>query len=595
MQTQQYEINHNPISTILHWVRTDEIAIPEIQRPFVWNSTKVRDLMDSLYRGYPTGYLIVWKNPDVRLKDGTKSIGKKILIDGQQRVTALTAAILGQKVVDSDYKRKNIQIAFHPIQERFEVTNPVIAKDSSWISDISTVFAVDARLTEIVRQYNKKNPNVDEEKAEGNIENLREIVNKSIGMINLEPSLDIETVNVIFERVNSAGVLLSQADFAMSKIAVHGEFGTNLRKMIDYFAHLAVEPGFYDTLYDVDAKFRATRYMEKLRWLKNENDDLYDPKYSDVLRVAFTSEFDRGKISDLVSLLSGRNFETREFEKAIQDDTFKKLEKGILEFINESNFKRFTMIIRSAGFIDSDMITSQNALNAAYILYLKLRSQGIHPGTIERHVQKWFVMSLLTGRYSGSPETAFEEDARGMADFERYFEVIEKGELSDAFWDITLVNELEKSARNNPLLNVFIASRVKANDRGFLSSRITVRALIEQQGDMHHIFPKNFLKKRYKSRKDYNQIANMVYTQTEINIAISDKPPTEYMADMRKQCSGGDIKYGNITDMEDLEENLKENCIPQGIFEMELDDYPKFLEERRVLMAQKIRDYFKEL
>ena len=114
---------------MLFWVKTSEIAIPEIQRPFVWNATKVRDFIDSLYRGYPVGYLIAWKNPDVRLKDGTQSTGKRILIDGQQRVTALLAALLGQQIIDKNYKSRRIAIAFHPGEQKFEVANVAIRKD----------------------------------------------------------------------------------------------------------------------------------------------------------------------------------------------------------------------------------------------------------------------------------------------------------------------------------------------------------------------------------------------------------------------------------------------------------------------------------
>ena len=296
--------------------------------------------------------------------------------------------MLGEEVVNSDYAKERIRIAFNPVLEEFEVQNPAIVKDASWIPDISTVLADDARQSQIMRHYCQKNPSAGEEKVEGGIEHLRQILNKSIGMIKLEQGLDIETVNVIFERVNSAGVQLSQADFAMSKIAVHGDFGTNLRKLIDYFSHLAVAPEFYDILSQSDTEFKKTGYLENLAWLRHENDDLYDPRYQDVLRVAFTSEFDRGRISDLVSLLSGRNFETREFEQEIQDETFKRLEKSVLRFVNESNFKRFLMIIRSAGFIDSNMISSQNSLNAAYILYLKLRSKKVNDALIERYVRE---------------------------------------------------------------------------------------------------------------------------------------------------------------------------------------------------------------
>ena len=595
-QPQLYDITSPRIESILNWVKTREIAIPEIQRPFVWSKTKVRDLMDSLYKGYPIGYLIIWQNPDVRLKDGTTSSGKKILIDGQQRVTALRAAMLGEEIVNSDYAKERIQVAFNPVLEKFEVQNTTIVKDASWIPDISTVWADDASQFQIIRHYCQKNQSASEKKVEGAIYNLLKILYKSIGMIKLEQGLDMETVNVIFERVNSSGVPLSQADFAMSKIAVHGDFGTSLRKLIDYFSHLAVAPEFYDTLSQSDAEFKKTGYLKDLAWLRHENDDLYDPGYADVLRVAFTSEFDRGKISDLVSLLSGRNFKTREFEQEIQDETFKRLEKSVLRFVNESNFKRFLMIIRSAGFIDSNMISSQNSLNAAYILYLKLRSKKVNNVLIEKYVRKWFVMSILTGRYTGSSDTTFGEDVKKISDnFENSFEGIEKGELSDAFWDVTLVRELEKASTNNPFLNVFFAAQVKENDRGFLSSDIQVRELISQRGDKHHIFPKNFLKKYHKTRREYNQIANMAYTQTEINIAIKDRSPKEYLADILEQCDGGELRYGGITDKDALNKNLAQNCIASDIFEMGIDDYDGFLEKRRILMARKIKNYFQNL
>lgn len=131
MSAQKYSVNQHLIETLLSWVKSGEIAIPEIQRPFVWDATKVRDLMDSLYQGFPVGYIIAWRNPTVKLKDGSLAEGKKVLIDGQQRVTALTAAIAGQQVVNQDYQQVRIRIAFHPIEERFEVSNPAIEKDKN--------------------------------------------------------------------------------------------------------------------------------------------------------------------------------------------------------------------------------------------------------------------------------------------------------------------------------------------------------------------------------------------------------------------------------------------------------------------------------
>ena len=141
MATQRYTVTPHPIETLLTWVKSGEIAIPEIQRPFVWEATKVRNLLDSLYHGFPVGYLIAWRNPTVRLKDGSTAAGKRILIDGQQRVTALMAALLGREVVTKNYERVRIRIAFHPLEEKFEVSNPAIAKNASWITDVSEVFA----------------------------------------------------------------------------------------------------------------------------------------------------------------------------------------------------------------------------------------------------------------------------------------------------------------------------------------------------------------------------------------------------------------------------------------------------------------------
>jgi uncharacterized protein with ParB-like and HNH nuclease domain len=128
MSTQRYSVTPHPIETLLTWVKSGEIAIPEIQRPFVWEASKVRNLLDSLYQGYPVGYLIAWRNPNVKLKDGTFSAGKRVLIDGQQRVTALMAGLLGLQVLTKDYETVRIRIAFHPLEEKFEVTNPAIEK-----------------------------------------------------------------------------------------------------------------------------------------------------------------------------------------------------------------------------------------------------------------------------------------------------------------------------------------------------------------------------------------------------------------------------------------------------------------------------------
>jgi hypothetical protein len=595
MTTQRYSVTPHPIETLLTWVKSGEIAIPEIQRPFVWGATKVRNLLDSLYQGYPVGYLIVWRNPTIKLKDGTASAGKRILIDGQQRITALMAALLGREVLTKDYETVRIRIAFNPLEEKFEVSNPAIQKNSVWIPDIADLFSPNAKLLQTTKAYASANPGVDEDDLFGVLEKLRKIINNHVGMIELAEDLDIETVTEIFIRVNSAGAELSQADFAMSKIAANETYGGNmLRKAIDYFCHLAVAPEFYSRIEKGDPGFAQSEFFPKMAWLKDVNDDIYDPSYTDMLRVAFTSEFGRGKLQDLVALLSGRNFETKQYEQVIAEDSFARLKTGIIHFINKTHYDRLVMILRSAGFITSSLIGGQNTINFAYILYLRSRAEGLSADDIEHLVRRWFVLSMLTGRYSGNPETAIDFDirqieARGVT---AYISAVIEAELSGSFWSALLPQQMETSSSISPYFLVYQAAQVKLKDKGFLSRDITVMDLLLNRSDVHHLFPRKYLKDQGLNRGRYNQIANYALAQSEINIAIGAKPPKVYFAELLQQCQGGKKKYGGITDLDELKENLSQHSIPEHVLNSLADDYDLFLEERRKLMAAKIRDYF---
>ena len=470
MSSQRYSVTPHPIETLLTWVKSGEIAIPEIQRPFVWDATKVRNLLDSLFQGYPVGYL---------------------------------------------------------------------AED-----------------------------------------------------------LDIESVTEIFIRVNSAGSPLSQADFAMSKIAVNTSHGGNqLRKAIDYFCHLAIAPEFLAKIRKGDADFVASEFFAKMKWIADANDDIYDHTYTDMLRVAFTSEFGRGKLQDLVALLSGRNFETKQYEDAIAEASFGKLKQGILSFINKTHFDRITMILRSAGFILSGMIGSQNAINFAYILYLRGRRENIPAAELERMVRRWFAMSLLTGRYGGSPESTFDFDIRQIDNRGTlaYVESVIPNELPDSFWTGMLPQFMDTSSINSPYFKCFQAAQVKLGDRGFLSRDITVADLLLNRADVHHIYPKQHLKLAGLTRGAYNQIANFVITQNEINIAIGAKAPEQYFSDIAQQANGGKLAYGGIDSEEEMRGNFRMNCIPEFMLDGNIPDYQGFLEARRRLMALKMRDWFQML
>jgi hypothetical protein len=598
MSTQRYSVTPHPIETLLTWVKSGEIAIPEIQRPFVWDATKVRNLLDSLYQGFPVGYLIAWRNPNVKLKDGTTSQGKRILIDGQQRVTALMAALLGREVLTKDYETVRIRIAFHPQEQRFEVANPAISKDAAWLEDVADVFSPDASLTELTDTYTERNPSADRKKVSRVLEKLRKIINNHVGVIELADDLDIETVTEIFIRVNSAGTELSQADFAMSKIAVNESYGGNLlRKAIDYFCHLAVSPEFLPAIVRADKAFACSEFLPKMSWLKDTTDDIYDPTYTDMLRVAFTSEFGRGRLQDLVALLSGRNFETKQFEDAIAETSFGKLKRGILAFMSQTHFERLTMILRSAGFVTSSLIGGQNAVNFAYIVYLRGRAEQMPAADLERLVRRWYAMSVLRGRYTGSPETAFDVDirqieAQGLAG---YTTAVIENELPDSYWTGMLPQLMNTSSASSPYFLAYQAAQVKLGDKGFLSRDISVLDLMLNRSDLHHVYPKAYLKAQGLPRGKYNQIANFVVAQSEINIAIGNKSPDAYFEQLAQQVRGGGAVYGGITSESDLRANLQMSCVPDSLLDGRVPPYDDFLADRRQRMSLKLKTWFEAL
>ncbi len=603
MTGEKFTLMQYSISAILGLIEAEDFVIPEIQRPFVWKRSQVRDLIDSLYNGYPTGYIITWKNPDVQTKDGGKANGKKVLIDGQQRITALMAAIAGKEVLDQDFNKDRIKIAFNPVAtdktKRFAVQDASHLKNKKWIPDISVVFDSNFDPFDFALEYCKNNEGVKPNDVNNAITELKGIANRQIGVIELDHTLDIDEVTEIFIRINSKGTALSQSDFVMSKMAADTEHGGNmLRKTVDYFCHLAVKPEFYSHLIH-DNEFQNSKYAEKIKWLANDYDDIYDPDYGDMLRVSFMHQFRRGKLADLVSLLSGRDFETKEYRDDIVEESYKKLDAGIQNFINQYNFAQFVMAIRGAGYISHKLLNSYMTLDFAYTLYLMLLGDPTIPNAqIKRYVQKWFVMSTLTSRYIGSPETVMDRDMRSIAEkgFLNFLDEVEASSLSETFWTVTLPQNLETSSVNSPAFNTFVAAQINLNCNSMLMNGTKIADLITISGDVHHIFPKSYLKNNgITSQTKYNQVANYTYLDTQVNKAISDDAPEIYFAKVKQQCKDKQVVLGNVSDEEVLHSNLAENCIPNNIYKMDVSSYDDFLVERRKMMAALIEKYYKRL
>lgn len=609
MNGEKFTLMQYPISAILGLIEAKDFVIPEIQRPFVWKRSQVRDLIDSLYNGYPTGYIITWKNPDVHAKDGSISSGRKVLIDGQQRVTALMAAVSGLEVLDENFNKGRIKIAFNPFAEdetkRFAVQDVSHLKNKRWIPDIAVLFASNFKQRAFENEYAHNNPDIDVDELSDVLTKLKGIANRQVGVIELDQSLDIDEVTEIFIRINSKGTPLSQSDFVMSKMAADGTIeegghgGSTMRKAIDYFCHLAIKPEFYPQLCK-DEEFQSTEYAKKISWLKDDYDDIYDPNFNDMLRVSFMHKFGRGKLADLVSLLSGRDFETKEFKEEIVDESYGRLKQGILNFINEYDFKQFVGALKGAGYRSSKLLNSKNTLNFGYTLYHLLKEDPSisNDEQIKRLVQKWFVLTTLTGRYTASPESSASYDLRRIKErgFKVFVEEAEESALSDTFWNITLPQNLETTSVNSPAFNTFVAAQINLNHNSLLMQGTKIQDLVTSIGDVHHIFPKAYLRKNgVDSKNMYNQVANYVYLDTQVNKNIGEDPPAIYFGKVLKQCEGEEITVGNIHNKDILYANLTENCIPAETINMTVNDYEAFLVERRKLMAKTIEKYYKNL
>ena len=269
---------------------------------------------------------------------------------------------------------------------------------------------------------------------------------------------------------------------------------------------------------------------------------------------------------------------------------------GVKAFIDKTNFTRYLMILQSAGIIDEALVRSQNVLNFWYILFLLLREKWISPDIIERSVKRWVIMSIITQRYTSSPESQFDVDIRRLSEAPSYIEEELWRQLNDTFWDEILVERFNTSVASSPYWKTYLIAQIFLNDNAFLSKDMKVKSLVEWRWDVHHIFPKDYLQKHGKDNKSiYNQIANFALIQTEINLQITNKSPDVYMGEVRAQCENKQATIWSIIDMDELKENLKTNCIPEAFMDMNVDNFEEFLRERRIMMAQKLKEYYNSL
>ena len=587
--------NDNTIGEWLTMLKKNELVIPALQRPFVWGAPKVRSLIESLYLGYPIGFFVFAEKPDIALKTGGTSTARSFLvIDGHQRVMSLQAALLGEKrkIFDDKYQQLQTTIAFHPVKESFAVSKKQ-HKDpkSGWIADISELFKDDFDIFTFVTQYCETVPDATNNVVAKRLEQLRQIRNHYQGVFVVKANTSLQTISDLFYRLNRMGVTLKAADFIMAALCSNvDEEGDLLREAIDHFCYL-VHPSFNkgDLLKtDEDSNFTTSEYYKKMSWLKKWKEKrIFYFDYTNVLWIISARGLGMGGskgIKELEELLVNAS-DSEEIS-----ESFYKLKNGFLEVVNETNFTRFVMILRNLGFTET---VAPRALTCSYILYLTLRASGEDPDKIESLIGRWYVMSILTNRTTvGAPDATLRKDIAGiLKEGAKYVNQEISNALSNDFWE-NLPSHVEKIAKTGDnFAKIYLASHINAGDKGFLSKKLTVQNLLEGKKNNHHLFPVKHLANRLKTTETtlVNRFANIVITQQEHNIKISDTDPFIYLREMLKQ---GKTSFAEICGTE-LKDNLVSHCIPTEI--NLLKDYEKFIEERAKLMVSKVKKYFESL
>lgn len=583
-----YHVDNVTIEEILGWIKQGKIGLPEMQRPFVWSTAKVRDLIDSLYNGYPIGYIVTWQNPAVGLKNDSSSNNKEIIIDGQQRLTALKAALSGEKVVSQQYITKRIKISFKPSTGEFNTLNSAIEKDPLWINDISDIFKSDFNSYSYVTD-NAKKLGMAPEDLGATLQKLLAIRQSEIGDIKLGYNLSIGAVTDIFNRINSKGVSLSSADLAMSRLSadtVHG--GNNLRKQIEYFVQLLNDPNLLENIVKFDSDFANTKEFGQIKWIASEVNPIYKPRYADILHLILATSFKRGKLSDMVSLISGRDFEARNYSEEGMKANYEKMQAGATLVFNKSNFQRYLMILRDMGMRNSGKLglVGHGVFNFGYILFLYLhRITNLSQEKIASYLKRWIIMSALTGRYSGSSETITESDLKMISRDANPINVLDDildREMNDSFWNGTLPNMLRVQSTQASSWRIFQMSQIYGKDTAWLAKDTSTETVMLEEGNIHHIFPQAYLRKNGFSKGDINQIANYVWVTQPKNLEVSDKAPKDYLSDE------------NIIEFMS-ETNNRENAIPEEIVDYDFHNYSDFLNQRRHLMAKKMREFYENM
>jgi hypothetical protein len=569
------------LESLVKFIALGELALPDLQRPFVWSNAKIRDLFDSMYRGYPVGFLLFWQTG---LQPDTKAIGTEgkqkpprlLIVDGQQRLTSLYAVLRGEPVVREDYSTGSIEIAFDPLTQEFQVGDAATRKDKTILPDISILWATDTSLFDLVRTYldgvsaiRPLEPG-ERQAVEKSIQRLYSLRSYPFTALELASNVDDDQVAEVFVRVNSQGKSLVQSDFILTLMSVYWDEG---RKQLEQFCR--------------DAKAPKP---------KSPHNHFIKPSPDQLLRIAVGLGFQRARLKHVYSLLRGKDLDTGAVTAERRAEQFQKFKEAQAKTLDLAYWHGFFNAIRQAGYRSDSMISSETAVVYSYVLYLIGKTTfNVEENELRKVIAQWFFMSSLTARYSSSPESKMEFDlarlreVRDAAGFLKTLQAACDEELTGDFWSITLPGKLATSAARSPALFAYYAALVLIDAR-VLFSKQKVSDLLDPSVsgarsavEKHHLFPKAHLEKSVgvSSPREVNQIGNMTLVEWGDNAKISKDAPAKYVPVLSRGFSQQELLDMHVA-----------HALPDGWESM---DYSMFLEKRRELMARVIRNAYGRL
>jgi hypothetical protein len=558
------------------------IALPDLQRPFVWEDTKVRNLLDSLFIGFPVGTVVFWhtsEERDARALGAAKRAlrATTLVIDGQQRLTSLYSVMRGKEVEDRDGSKRFITIAFRPRDGKFEVADAAIRKDPEFIPNVTELWNGPRTKSQIrkdlLKNLEEKGRVVDEEyenAVEENLERAQAIKDYRLPTVDIRKTAAAEEaseedVAEIFVRINNQGSRLGQAEFVLTLLSVfHGE----LRDRIETRARQMSENG----VLSLDTQ--------------------------QVLRMACAVGFGRARMSAVYRYLRGVDPVTGDADPARRVERLDTLDHAAKECVDATRWRDFMLRVTHGGFINQGLLASSAAVVNAYAFYvLGLRAE-VPKQRLDEGISRWLFGTLLTARYSSSSETKFEEDlarvrvvAPGDADvFMRSLDDVLADAITGDYWARTLPASLETQRSRAPVALAFRAAQVVLGAKALFSDQY-LQNLLNPPGqggraasEMHHLFPKAWLKEQgVADRRRINQVANLADVGWFENSTAGKESPATYVPRLRQKLGISDDRWGRM---------CAEHALPA---DWETMSYETFLSSRRPRMAEVIRIAFRKL